>query len=754
MKGKRRYGRRVLWTLALALLSVCTGCGGISGDKTLKWTNVQAGAEIDTLNVVLAIDTSSSTRRNDQDSNGLEAACMFLNTLYASASEDGPERLSGSKHVNVGVLLYNNALKPIEDTLASLEKKSTVDSLKWEIRHAQIPQESGDDALSETLDKAVDMLFNYSQGHEKLNERNIILLFTDGYTPLNSTEPLAPEQNAQSHATNAARPVSIPVFGDSHYPQLQSALERAKRNKYSVVVLMMNPTNSPKGGWEKFMDIANYTERNLVEELQQVMFRQPDASRVLMMEKDNFTWPENYQLHQPALLSDPMNNPIFPNPDNPQDKVNYLMAKSPTDLMSFYATLSTNMLSGTSAFECRHGVEDVREITKGNDAVQKKKYTYDIKVPNSGVSALMCFCFSKDGIDAIYLEGPVHGKPDERMDYTPLLRNQDENGWIKSDNMSMRNDWYPHTNAAGEKQSNIVTLTIFDPEPGDWTISVRGKDDKNESLRTYASLVNGTKTNIAFAQGVDPDDENHPITAGDFTVQICRNNDEPLPEDFYATLKTKCEALRIPPWVPIYTEEDVKNLMEDFPGWFERALTDFQKPDPFLTEMSGGEIQFYLDKDSFQRPILKGHFDAPLPGVYYLTLNMTAGSGNSQIDYSRSFWVWYAPKTDRQVVIRNWPFLGKRNQEAYLSAPYLPEAWTRTANTPDAVYLALRIEPESWTIVPSEDTPPDFATVNLDSQDPQTLVIHSRKKGRGTLSFDVSTEYGDKWTLKYDVIVR
>ena len=133
------------WLLAVTLLlSLCTGCGisppeddtdGDTDDKDadvaqfsdLYWEDVTTGAEIETLNVVLVIDTSTSTLRNDQARNWLESACMFLNTLYASA---GGGRLPGHKNANVDVILYNDTIASFSETPISLATNTAVTKLK------------------------------------------------------------------------------------------------------------------------------------------------------------------------------------------------------------------------------------------------------------------------------------------------------------------------------------------------------------------------------------------------------------------------------------------------------------------------------------------------------------------------------------------------------------------------------------------------------------------------------------------------
>ena len=61
---------------------------------------------------------------------------------------------------------------------------------------------------------------------------------------------------------------------------------------------------------------------------------------------------------------------------------------------------------------------------------------------------------------------------------------------------------------------------------------------------------------------------------------------------------------------------------------------------------------------------------------------------------------------------------------------------------------------KSLKITPLDGTPSDFATAQVDARNPQSLSIRFRQKGHGKLSFDVTTEYGEKWTPEYDIVVN
>ena len=66
-----------------------------------------------------------------------------------------------------------------------------------------------------------------------------------------------------------------------------------------------------------------------------------------------------------------------------------------------------------------------------------------------------------------------------------------------------------------------------------------------------------------------------------------------------------------------------------------------------------------------------------------------------------------------------------------------------------------KVTGEMLTPVVDIDARLDFAQITPDDpKAPQTLVIHARQKGTGKVTFNVSTEYGDKWKLTYDVIVK
>lgn len=451
----------------------------------------------------------------------------------------------------------------------------------------------------------------------------------------------------------------------------------------------------------------------------------------------DFTWPEGYTLQQPKFLDDPIyGGGVFPDPDGGDDEVNYLKAISPWELISFYSTLAANMLSGSTATRYEPTIKDYEG---------SKHYCYDIEVPNSGISALMCFVFSSNGVAGINLEGPDPDHPGEKKDYTLILRKQDKDGWANDG--AMRNDWYTHEISPGENRNNITTLTIINPEPGTWTIYAKGWDD-NRSLHTYAAMVNGAKVNITFNQGNGSKDQagEHPVTGGDIAVQVIDSTGEPLSDEFYDnhSLKTQCDILRIPPWLPI-SEGDVEDLMKNFTVWLERTLNDFKEPETWLTQMSGGHIE--LDNDTYNdSPALMGHYDAPLPGLYYVTLAMTVGEGEKQIDYSKSFWITYEAKPDPNRSLT----IPKAGRDGSLTAPYLPEGWRKTSNTSEAEDLVLRIEEKTLRI---KDT--EYAEQpHIDPSNPQTIVVHSLKAGTTELSFDVTTEYGDRWHLTYPVIIN
>ena len=768
MKRNIWWNKTVSWLLVLALfIPFYTGCSrnnAINPDSNvtdtrdtynLEWADVLTSAEIDTLNVVLVIDTSGSTLQNDPDRNWLEASCMFLNTLYASASNQETERLPGSKRANVDVVLYNDTSIVFSESLISLATKSSVNALNMFIRSAEIPSESGDSALTNAIEQAVNILNIKSSGQKRLSERDMILLFTDGYTPYGNytTEQHVTQDSSLSGIMSSYRendaanedvsgndntypPFSStwasvpPDFNDGYQEQLEAALKRAKENNDEIFVLMFNPNNSNDGGWEHFKTISNYTRRNLSAELFPIIASNPEFFEDMNI--NNITWPEDYVLQTPSFLDDPLyGGGVFSNPDYGFEKVNYFMALSPLDVISFYTTLAANMLSGSSTVKCVPSIESYERVLH---------YSYNIEVPTNGISALMCFIFSTDGIDGIGLKGPDPDSKGNQKDYSLLLRRQDSNGWTVDG--TMRTDWYAHRTMTGGSQSNLVTLTIIDPTPGVWTIYVTGKDGNNRSLHTYAKLVNGTHVNIQFCQGNDTTDGILPVTSGDFAIRVNNNDGAALPKEFYDTLNTKCYALRIPPWIPIYGEADITSLTSNFTDWASQALSNYKKPESLLTQMSGGKIEFQIEEDDYGNYFLMGHYNAPLPGIYYVTLNMTSGEGVGQIDYGKSFWVTYEPKTDRQVIIR------KVKREAWLSPPYLPESWRKTSNTVEAEDLVLTVDEKSVKITPS-----DLASAELDPRDSQSIIIHSLQKGHGILSFDVTTEYGDRWTLNYNVVV-
>ena len=261
-------------------------------------------------------------------------------------------------------------------------------------------------------------------------------------------------------------------------------------------------------------------------------------------------------------------------------------------------------------------------------------------------------------------------------------------------------------------------------------------------MRTYSSLVNGATVDIKFRQGNNSKDLNLPVTSGDLAVRVSDHSGNSMSAEFYDSIDIQCSATRIPPWFPISGEADIVALMNNPTAWVGQVLATYQKPEKWLSQMSGRNIKFQIDTNDNEAPLLSGHFEAPLPGLYYVTLNMISSEASTQLDYSKSFWIMYEPKTDFQVNT-------KVDQDSYLKSPFLSDAWSKTSNTAVAENLLLNIEENSIRITPS-----DLATAQIDSSDSQSIVIHSRQKGSGTLSFDVTTEYGDRWTLNYDVVVN
>ena len=440
-RGTYCWDKIVSWLLVMALLiPFCTGCsrrynemlpdaGNDIDDYNFEWTNAITSPEIDTLNLVLVIDTSASTLQNDPDRNWLEASCMFLNTLYASASNREWERIPGSKHAYVGVILYNDTSTEFSESLVNLQTMQTVDALKRFIRSAEIPAQSGDNALAQAIDQAVNVLYKKPTRKEQLTERNMILLFTDGYTGYFSNNPPSIDQNlvqgsgfggtmrsyGENDETSKSREESkdnnyptfpyyvgsaFPDFEDGHQELLKSTLLRAKEHKDEIFVLMFNPSRSNDGGWEQFKMISNYTKRNKLAEILPVIMSHQDLFENMSM--SDMTWPEDYVLQTPSFLDDPLYaGGVFSNPDvgyGALENVNYLTAYSSPEVMSFYATLAANMLSGSSIVECIPSIESYESVLH---------YSYSIEVPTSGISALMCFFFSNDGIGGIATKGSM-----------------------------------------------------------------------------------------------------------------------------------------------------------------------------------------------------------------------------------------------------------------------------------------------------------------------------------------------------------
>ena len=475
-------------------------------------TIVDSPAGITTYNVILVMDASESMGKSDSRHSATNAACMFLDSLYASASEEGDERLFGVKNVNASVLSYNDKVaKPASETLLSLDASANVKELKEYLWRINFEKGSHDTALGDALEKAVNMLLDFSRTHGGMTRedtRYLVILATDGaqrqqdsgaslipIQPLGmevSGVPLSATHLAVSAEGNAGNG-GIPDFGGSGQPKLENALNSAREYGSEIFVLGLNTTGQD-AQWEKFKQLSDYTKR---------------AQGETSLSKAG--------LWGGGIFSDNAGT----------EKFNYHIADSLVKAQWFYIKMAAAMLqSAPDPISPPVRYEIIQSPERGVDE-KFRRFDCDLQ---SGLSAVIFYALAPGNLSDVKLKGPDPEKPGQMKDYTLSIKRQDKYGW-DSEAHRIRNDWYEDASAS--------TLTVLNPEPGKWQFYARCKDDDNASMDGYLVLVNGVDTEVRFVQGTDDDSGEHPFNTGEIRVYFKDMNGVSMPKSFYDGLTEK-----------------------------------------------------------------------------------------------------------------------------------------------------------------------------------------------------------------------
>lgn len=143
-------------------------------------------------NIILLIDKSGSMNRTDSSRMALSAAEQFVDQLCTAYSE-----LAST--TNVGVLTFSQRTELIAP-LQKLDSENNVDSIKADIDKITYDRlNTGGTDLGTALYDAIVQL----QRQTTENSRNIIVMFTDGYS-----ENVLDEQESESNLGNAFEMIS------------------------------------------------------------------------------------------------------------------------------------------------------------------------------------------------------------------------------------------------------------------------------------------------------------------------------------------------------------------------------------------------------------------------------------------------------------------------------------------------------------------------------------------------------------------
>ncbi|MBR4211276.1 MAG: VWA domain-containing protein, partial [Oscillibacter sp.] len=486
--------------------------GGTREDKWREGNLVSSPAEITTYNIVLVMDADGDMERADPRHSATNAACMFLDSLYASASEEGDERLFGVKNVNLSVLSYNDRVAPpASDTLLSLDSASNVKELKEYIWRIAFERGSSDSALGEALDRAVNMLYDFSRtrgGMRRDDTRYLVILATDGYgagapapsvpvQPVPSIPiqplPLSASEAEPPRATRLSADAGMPVFGGAGQSRLENALSHAREYGSEIFVLGLN-ADGGDAQWEQFRRLSEYAKR-----------------------------PATEQREKTGLWG----GGIFSDINGGTEKFNYHIADSLVKAQWFYIKMAAAMLqSAPDPLNPDARSETIRSPERGVDE-KFRRFDCDLQ---GGLSAVIFYALSSGSLSDVKLKGPDAKNPANSKDYTLSIRRQDEYGW-DSEEHRIRNDWYEDASAS--------TLTVLNPDAGKWQFYARCKDDDNASLDGYLVLVSGVDTEVRFLQGTDDERGEYPFNTGEISVAFTDLNGKRMPPDFYSKLTEK-----------------------------------------------------------------------------------------------------------------------------------------------------------------------------------------------------------------------
>lgn len=218
---------------------------------------------VERYNLVLVLDTSGSVSDADPERKALDAACMFLDSLFIAGKGDVNQQ--GVPKTTVGVIAYNDTASIVQ-TISEIPSQDAVDTLKNKIYGTPCLRGTGDEGLGDALYQAADMLNRVNpallnQQPTGPMQKNMIILFTDGYTGTLPAESSLPSPVVSELPGMPGQPVAVPMpnFGPPVQDRLADALNLAVQSRSEVFVVGLD-AKTMGSQWKQFRGIANYTQ--------------------------------------------------------------------------------------------------------------------------------------------------------------------------------------------------------------------------------------------------------------------------------------------------------------------------------------------------------------------------------------------------------------------------------------------------------------------------------------------------------------
>ena len=724
MAGKKISRRFTALFMACFMALSCVGCGGGKsggnddpGDTTrgqIELTSADFSA-IEQYNLALVLDTSGSVNDADPEHKAMDAACMFLDSLFMAGTE-GKNR-QGVPKTTVGVVAYNNKAETIQ-VISEVPSESSIVTLKKKIYSLDCPNGSGDAGLGDAVYKAVSMLKEANPSSASPMspmpsaepiQKNMIVLFTDGYTgtlPFGnaSASMSAPEQPFQPN------PNLLPNFGAPVQERLAEGLNLAFTSQTEIFVVGLD-VGGIGSQWKQFRNIANYTQRTMtpppgpgpmgdMNGMSPMPGPVSDTGGAPPMPGSGM--PPGSPPGMPEIMAG--NSGIFTrDADDTQDAnwmngmnsaagVNYYRATSIVQVQYFYVQLLASLMQGSGA--------------KSKMPDQPNEWSnYYVDVDAAGNSALLFFLLSENVIAGMRLFNPDGKEID--------LNRPDKNGW--NADRTVRLQWW----------KGYTTLSVMDPEQGTWVIMAKDERGINDFQAQYI-LVGGLVLELTVSR---PENQNS-LSSARVLLQAAYRG-EPVEEDFYRNAECTCEVFQMPPPPPQFDAAG-QGALSPMRNNGAQGMASQEMPDqggmggpPPMMEPLSVPLTYNASTQA-----MEGEFSVETPGDYQVRANMDS----SEVSYNVEKSVSLMPGTPQTI-----SFSGqgdKKNLKPSLIG------WDN-----------LSITVSSWTVEPE-----GLISVNLNNNG--ALELQAQRTGTGSLSVIVYSSAGtdsnqqlQPWKLSYPIQV-